>query len=89
MLNGAGKSRYEYNYTADKWKWPGTDARPSLKFGSGIEGPETMTTSTSLNLAQSDGALSSQQLSLPTGPLGLVRHGASGRTRIASGTPSN
>ena len=32
-----------------------------------------MTTSTSLNLAQSDGALSSQQLSLPTGPLGLVR----------------
>ena len=34
-----------------------------------------MTTSTNLNLAHSDGALSSpnQQLSLPTGPVGLVR----------------
>ena len=39
-----------------------------------------MTTSTSLNLAQSDGALSSQQLSLPSGPGALLRGGRRERT---------
>ena len=39
-----------------------------------------MTTSTSLNLAHSDGALSSQQLSLPSGPGALLRGGRRERT---------